>query len=356
MKESKLTVAVVGAVCLGLLAYLVCFSVRVDEMAVLYRFNKVRKVIRPSVGLADQAPLQLPPGTEDAEVVRRAGVFLKWPYPIDKVKKYDQRIRTLEGPLTQQQLPDNNQIIPRVYATWRVVDPVAFENSLGSDLTTAGQRLKNLVGNETAVVFGTHTLGNVVNTDRDELQFDQIEKEILANVRRTLASKENAYGIEVCSLGIMWVTLPEETTQAVFRRMQKERQRIAEELRSEGRRLKREKVAEAREEEDKIIAEANASATHIRAQAEAEAAEYYDTFAKNQGLAIFLRRLEAIRRIAASASDRDQPLTLVLSTKSEPFIAFEEGIGGGQLEEATPGRMADLLQATEKAFSSASEE
>lgn len=355
MKESKLTVAVVGLVCLGLLAYLVCFSVRVDEMAVLYRFNNVKAVVRPSLGPMAETPLRLPPGAEDAEIKRRAGLFLKWPYPIDKVKKYSQRIHTLEGPLTQQQLPDSNQIIPRVYATWRVVDPVAFENSLRSIRSTAERRLKNVIGNETAVVFGTHTLGDVVNTDREELEFDQIEEEILTGVRRSLESEEKSYGIEVCSLGIMWVTLPEETTQAVFRRMQKERQRIAEELRSAGQRMKREKVAEAREERDKIIAEANATATQIRARAEAEAAEYYDTFAKNQALSIFLRRLEAIRRIAASASGENQPLTLVLSTKSEPFVAFEEGIGQGQLEKLTPGKMDELLQTTEEAFSSTAE-
>ncbi|MGD2174734.1 MAG: SPFH domain-containing protein [Candidatus Brocadiaceae bacterium] len=357
MKESKLTVAVVAGVCVVLLLKLVVFTVPVDHMAVLYRLNKVRKVIKPNVSLVgDTATGQLHaqgPG-DGAKLVREAGLYFKLPYPIETVKYCDQRIRVLDGPLTQQQLPDGNQVLPRVYATWRIVDPVAFEKNLQSDEETAEKRLKTIISNQAGIVFGRHRLKDVVNTDPEELQFDEIERRILDGVTRALSVADNSYGIEVCSLGITWITLPEETTKAVFVRMQKERQRIAESLRAEGERIKRTKIAEAREKSDRITAEAEAEAKGIRAQGEAEAAQYYDTFARDQALAVFLRRLEAIRRIASAATAAGRPVTFVLSTRTEPFSMLERGIEE-TLEEQTGPDLGELLRATEELSSAAKE-
>ncbi len=328
MKESKLTIAVVAAVCIGLLLSQFVFSVRMDEMVVLYRFNKVKKVIKPNIGLAGEGGTQkIVPGETGAEVVERAGWFIKLPWPVDRVVHYDQRIRTLDGPLTQQQLPDDNQIIPRVYATWQVVDPVAFERSLKSDEEEAKKRLKEIISNQSGVVFGRHTLNDVVNTDPEELEFDQIEQEIFQSVKKSLTTAESPYGIRVCSMGISWITLPQQTTQAVFMRMQAERMRVAETLRAEGQRLRRTIEAEAKEERDKIVAQAQAEAKKIRARGEAEAARFYDTFAKDQELAVFLRRLEAIRTIAAGAARSGSPVTFVISTKTEPFSLLEQRVG-----------------------------
>jgi len=83
--------------------------------------------------------------------------------------------------------------------------------------------------------------------------------------------------------------------------------------------------AEAQQQRDQILADAEAQAKDIRAQAEAEAAQYYSTFAKNESLAIFLRRLEGLRRIAINAQASGQPITLVLSTKSDIMNVLDKG-------------------------------
>jgi len=349
MKGNWLTVTVVALVFAGLLTALVTFTVPVDKMAVLYHWNKPKMVVKPTVGLESEQDTTV----EDAwaaagiEVVRKAGWFIKWPWPIDRVQRHDQRIRTILGTLTQQQLRDNYHASPRLYATWRIVDPIAFERTLKNDEETAKQRLKNIIGASSGVVFGEHELRDVVNTDESRLQFDEIEQAVFDGVKASLEGEQQPYGIEVCTLGISWITLPEETTQKVFERMQKERATHAETLRAEGDKEKRRLVAEARSAAGLIGAQAEADAKRIRAQGEAEAAQYYDTFAKDETLAIFLRKLEAIRRIAVSAARSGRPLSLVLSTDSPVFQLLEHGPSEADLGMLGSPEVKDLLGPSE---------
>lgn len=327
MRDKKLTVAVVALVSIGLLAYLVVYSVRVDSVAAHYRFGKVLRVIRPTVGQSTDAEGALAESTleEGVEVITRAGWFFKLPWPFDSVAKYDQRMRIVDNRPTQTQLPDGNQVIPRVYATWRLVDPIAFQQNLRGDIETAEARLENIINNSANSVLGKYRLEDLVNTDPEKLKFDQVEEDIYSSVKRELTNMENAYGIELTSLGITWIALPEETTTAVFARMRKERESVAKELEATGQRIKRTKIAEARQQRDRILAEAEAEAKDIRAQAEAEVATYYETFAKNEELAIFLRRLEALSNITTAARNRGEPITLVVSALTEPFRALYTG-------------------------------
>jgi len=325
MREKWATVLAVMAVGLGLLGYLVVYNVRVSEVAVHKRFGRVIKVIRPTVTADQEALIASLDGLEDVAVENRAGLFPKLPWPFDTVEKYDQRVRVIDGPLAQIQLADEYQLIPRVYATWRVVDPVAFEKSLKGDMGTAEQRLKTIIGNESGKVFGGHRLRDVVNTNRDELQFDGIEQEIFDGIKASLAGMEQAYGIEVSSVGLTWMALPQGTTEAVFARMSEERKRLAEAHRAEGESDKETKIAGAEATRKRMLAEAEADAKRIRAEAETEAARYYETFAQDAELAVFLRELEALRKITSSAADLKEPITFVLTTKTRPFGILEDG-------------------------------
>jgi membrane protease subunit HflC len=342
MREKKLTVAAVFLVCVGLLAYLVVFSVRVDEVAAQYRVGNPVRIIRPILGeKSDEEAAALATKYPDVAIVTRAGWFWKLPWPFDTVKKFDQRVRNVDGPASQTQLPDGNHIIPRVYATWRIYDPVAFQKVLSGDLGNAEDRLRNIIGNETTAVFGQHNLDDVVNTDLTRLKFDQIEQGIYEGVRKDLAQSAGAqnadvYGIEVLSLGIQRIALPDDTTKAVFGRMVAERTMVAGKFVAEGDRIQRTKVAEAKQEQDKILAAAEAEAKDIRAQGEAQAAQYYEVFAKNEHLAVFLRRLESLRKIATAAAKGGQPITLVLSAKTPPFDALESGPQGSKQEAPPP--------------------
>jgi membrane protease subunit HflC len=338
MREKKLTIVAVFLVCLGLLAYLVVFSVRIDQVAAQYRVGKVVRIIRPLLATNSDAEVaNLRATYPGVAIVTHAGWFWKLPWPFDKVEKFDQRVRNVDGPASQLQLADGNHVIPRVYATWRIYDPVAFQKSLSGDLQQADDRLSNLIGSDTNAVFGRHNLQDLVNTDSTKLEFDQIEQSILTSVQneKELAPQASAYGIQVLSLGIERVALPQDTTRAVFGRMIAERNMVSAKLQAEGQRIRRTKIAEAKQEQDKILADAQAQAKDILAQGEAQAAQYYKVFAQNQDLAIFLRRLEALKKITADAINSGQPIALVLSSKTEPFTVLDNG-PQGQKETAPP--------------------
>ncbi len=325
MKGKWLSVSVVGLVFVGLLMYLVVYSVRVDQIAAHYRFGKVLKIIRPKLGLATErtglAPAALPEGVP---VEEKAGWFFKLPL-FDKVEKVDQRIRHVDGPTAELQLPDDNLLLPRVYATWRITNPVAFQESLEGDEERAIDRLKEFIGGETQEVFGRYNLEDVVNSDPEKLKFDQIEEEIFSGVKQRLAAGEKAYGLEVCSLGITWIALPEAATPAVFERMKQERRTEAEALKVQGEAIKTTRIARAREQRDKILADAEAIAKRERAEGEAEAALSYKTLAQHPELANFLRSLESFVNICKVAAEKGQPITFVINTRTPPFQLLENG-------------------------------
>jgi membrane protease subunit HflC len=333
MREKKLTIAVVILVCIGLLTYLVVFSVRVDQVAAQYRAGKVVRVFRPTLAAESAEGGILAKTYQGATVVTRAGWFWKLPWPFDRVERFDQRVRNVDGPASQTQLPDGNHVVPRVYATWRIYDPVAFQKSLRGDAGKAEKNLRAMIGNQTSNVFGQHNLADVVNTDREKLKFDQIESDIYDGVRKDLAQSADAYGIEVLSLGIQRIALPDDTTTAVFGRMTAERNQVASKLMAEGDRKRRTAISEANQQRDTILANAEADAKDIRSKGESAAAQYYAVFAKNEALAVFLRRLESLRAIAANAADAakgGQPITLVISAKTPPFdvlLAGPQGAG-----------------------------
>jgi len=338
MRERWLTIIVVAAVFVVLLAYQVTYTVRVDQVAAHYRFGRVIKIVRPTLGLTEeQARQALAQGeASGVPVIPRAGCFLKLPWPVDRIRWFDQRIRYVDGHATQLQLPDENQLIPRVYATWRISDPVAFQKSLMGEEEQAKDALRQIIGGRTQEVFGRYRLHDIVNTDADQLKFDQIEREILEAVKSAVESSDKAYGIEVCSLGISWIALPDSATTAVFARMEQERRTEAEKLMEEGKKIRRTTVAEAQEKRDKVLADAEARAKGIRAEAEAEAAKSYEVFARNPDLSILLRSLESLENMTKSAADKNAPFTFVLDTKTPPFDRLLHGSSAAASPEEVP--------------------
>jgi membrane protease subunit HflC len=326
MAKRRLTTVVLVLITLGLLSYLFVFSVRVDQVAAQYRLGKVLRIIRPPLELGGERLRTHEAGTtEGVPVVERAGWFFKLPWPFDKVRPLSQKVRYVDGPLTQLQLPDENQLIPRVYCTWRIVDPVAFDQSFMGDPVTAQERLKEIIDGRTPEVVGRYTLRDLVNTDPKQLKFDQIENEIFQKVKADAESPEKGYGIEVCDLGITWIALPEDATAAVFNRMDLERKTEAEKLTEQGKAIKRTTIAAANKDRDVALASADAEARRIRAEGEAEAAKSYEVFARDQEFAIFLRRLDAMKVIANKALEAQRPLTYVMDTNTPPWDILKAG-------------------------------
>jgi len=262
VRESKITVAVVVGVIALLAVYLFVFQVRVTEVAVHYRpKGTVYRVLNA--------------GPED-----ESGLYFRLPWPIDQVVKYDRRIRMLDGPLPQTQLKDNQQVIISFYAAWRLGDPLAFEQSLRGNWKEAEKNLKDVIFNETSKAVAHLTFRDLVSTNEEELKFEELEAEIMEGVKRAIEAK--GYGLEVVSLGVRRIAIPESTTRKVFERMQEERKKVAERFRSEGLTEKRTIIAEAQKQAEDMLADAESRAKRIRAEGEAEEAKFYAIFARGR--------------------------------------------------------------------------
>lgn len=304
MREKWPTVLFAAVACIALVTYLVVFQVRINQVAVHYRWGGVHRVI-------------------NAGNQNEAGWFFKAPWPVDRIAKYDKRVHVMDSRLNQTQLADQWNVIVSTFAGWRITDPVQFRSALNGDVATAENTLQDDLFDATSEVLGDYTIQNLVSTSEEELKFDAIEEKVASRVRETI--QNNNYGIEVSSFGIKRVALPQSTTQDVFARMRAQWNKRATEYTSEGESQKAELIEEAESQKQKMIADARAKAKQIMAEGEAEAAQYYDTFAQAPEFAIFLRRLESLDKIAEQAAQNRQPITFVLDTKTEPFGLLKQG-------------------------------
>jgi modulator of FtsH protease HflC len=278
---------VVGLVILlifGSISFL--FQVRESEVAFLTTFGK-----------ADEA-------------VIKPGLRFKLPWPIQKVHRFDARLHNFEGKFEEAQTLDQRNILVLVYVGWRITEPQKFNRSFPGGVDDAKRNLESLVRSAKNATVGTHNFSDFINTDPAKLKFDEIEKEMLAQVAGTAKEK---FGLEVKSLGIKRLGFPESVTQKVFERMKEERQRLVKQFEGEGDRDATKIRSTAERERSEKLADAEAAATRSRGEAEKEAAKAYKTLEQNKELAVFLQKLASMEAIA---KDRT---TLILDQNSSPF-------------------------------------
>lgn len=263
----------------------VVFVVREGEVAVLTRLGK------------------------PVAAIEEAGLYRRWPWPIERAHIFDRRLHSIENALEESLTHDGKNVLVGLYAGWRIRDPIRFLERVGG-VEQAETNLDGLLRTAKNAAIGRHRFAHLVNTDPDALQLDAIEQEILADVAPAAAER---YGVDVKFVGIRRIGLPEAITQSVFERMRAERMELADRYRSEGEAESIALRAQANSERDKILAKADADAKRIRAEGDAAAVEYYKIFEQNPDLAMFLRKLEVLEE---TLKDR---ATVVLSTDSEPF-------------------------------------
>jgi modulator of FtsH protease HflC len=290
--KRNLVMLLLGLIVAALFVLLqVLFTVREGEAVVLTTFGK------------------------PVRTMTEAGLYSRWPWPIQKVYRYDCRVQCLEGALQETMTQDGKNVLVSVYAGWRIREPLHFLERVGT-LEQAEAGLDGLLRNYKNAVLGRHPFSNLITTDTRAAKYEKIENEMLSAVRPEALER---YGIEVVFLGIRRIGLPEATTAKVFERMRAEREELAERYRSEGEGEAIRIRAEADRQRDQMLAKAEADAKRIRADGDAKAAEYYQAFEKNPDLAMFLRKLEVLEVILKQKS------TVVLSDDTEPFDLLRGG-------------------------------
>jgi modulator of FtsH protease HflC len=288
MKKNPLnmTIGALLIVIFGLLLFL--FQVRTSEVAVVTTFGRpTRPIVEP-------------------------GLYVKAPWPIQKVHKLDKRIQNFESKFEETLTPDGYSLLVMVYAGWRISEPTLFfPKFAGGSVGEAERTLDALIRSAKNEVVGDHPFSHFISTDEKNLKFTEIEGEILKKVQAQLQA--NKYGIDVEFLGIKKLGLPESVTQNVFERMQSERQVLVSRIESEGSSEAEMIRAAANRDAAKLISNADAEATRIRGEGEAEAAKSFAVLNQDPTLANFLQRLTGLELFL-----RDRT-TLILDQNTSPL-------------------------------------
>ncbi|MEM1185771.1 MAG: SPFH domain-containing protein [Planctomycetota bacterium] len=260
----------------------------------------------------------------DGAIQDEPGLKFKWPYPIQSVTKYDQRLRLLQAKSATQQTADDSQIVVEAFATWRVSDPLKFYQRFSN----AGQRSadhfrqaqENLAARLTSAMGETSKfrLSELFTAEQNASQLPQLEDRMFAAISASTdgAPSLTEYGVEVTSVGINRIELPAETTTKVIERMGANRDRLAQELESQGTARATAIEAQAQADAEKIRRFADRRASEIRARGEREAAEFLAQMNENVELAVFLQNLELMREAMAKR------FTFIMSEDDFGFSLF----------------------------------
>lgn len=251
---------------------------------------------------------------EPRRVYSEPGLYFKIPL-FENVIYVDKRILDLENPSQEVIASDQKRLVVDAFARYRVNDVLKFYQSVGS-IEGANSRLSTLLNSALRRVLGEATLTHVVRDDRGAL---------MARVRDQLDREAEAFGIKVIDVRIRRADLPEQNSQAVYQRMQTERQREAAEFRAQGAQRAQEIRAKADREATIIVAEANSQADQIRGQGDGERNRIFaDAYGKDQDFFAFYRSMSAYEN-AMHANDT----RLVIKPDSEFFRFFGNSAGKG---------------------------
>ncbi len=216
-------------------------------------------------------------------VVSEPGLNLKAPF-IDNVIAIDKRILDLEAPAQEVIASDQKRLVVDAFARYRIHDPLRFYQSLGSK-TAADSQLAILLNSALRRVLGEATFIQVVRDQRADL---------MARIRDLINHEAENYGIEVVDARIRRADLPEQNSQAVYQRMQTERQREAAEYRAQGLQRAQEIRSKADREVTVLVAEATSKSEQIRGEGDATRNQIFaDAFNKDPDFFAFYRSMQA---------------------------------------------------------------
>jgi membrane protease subunit HflC len=249
---------------------------------------------------------------EPVRVVTEPGLNFKVPF-IDTVISIDKRILDLENPAQEVIASDQKRLVVDAFARYRIKDALRFYQSIGS-IQAANIQLTTLLNAAMRRVLGEVTFINVVRDERDAL---------MTKIRDQLDREAANYGIRVVDVRIRRADLPEQNSQAVYQRMQTERQREAAEFRAQGGQKAQEIRSKADREATVIIAEANSQAEQVRGEGDGERNRLFaEAYGKDADFFAFYRSMSAYE-----ASMKGSDTRFLLRPDSEFFRYFANPTG-----------------------------
>ncbi len=225
------------------------------------------------------------------EVITEPGLNFKLPPPLQNVSYIDKRLLTLDSTDAEPMLTAEKQrVVIDWYVRWRITEPSEYIRNVGLDENAGATQLNRVVRNAFQEEINKRTVKELLSVKREDLMAD-VKREVLESV-----GGEKPWGVDVVDVRITRVDYVEAITESVYRRMEAERKRVANELRSTGA-AEGEKIrADADRQREITIANAYRDAQKVKGEGDAEAAGVYSlAFGKDPQFARFYRSLEAYK-------------------------------------------------------------
>ena len=290
--RTPLTITLVAIVIVLVIANMSLFTVDQRQQAIVFRLGEV------------------------VSIKTKPGLYWKLPL-VEDVRFFDIRIHTVDSEEPERFLTsEKKNVLVDSFVKWRIRDVEQYYISVGGDERRARDRLSKTVNDSLRAEFGKRTVYQVISGERDE---------IIELMREKVDDDARKIGVKVLDVRLKRVDLTKEISEAVYRRMEAERKRVANELRSTGF-AEAEKIrADADREREIIIAKAYRDAQTVKGDGDAQAAAIYArAFRQDPDFYDFYRSLDAYRETFRNKGD-----LLILEPDSE-FFKYMQKPGGGR--------------------------
>jgi membrane protease subunit HflC len=296
----------------GIVALFVLFVVVIVGYSSVFTVSQTEQVLVVRLG-------------EPVRVVTEPGLNFKAPF-IDTVISIDKRILDLENPSQEVIASDQKRLVVDAFARYRIKNALRFYQSIGS-IQAANIQLTTLLNASLRRVLGEVTFINVVRDEREAL---------MGRIRDQLDKEADGYGIQVVDVRIRRADLPEQNSQAVYQRMQTERQREAAEFRAQGGQKAQEIRSKADREATVIIADANSTAEQVRGAGDGERNRLFaEAYGKDPDFFAFYRSMTAYENGLKSNDTR-----FLLRPDSDFFKFFSNSSGKPPVAAAAASPLA----------------
>ena len=303
----------------GIVALFVLFVVVIVGYSSVFTVSQTEQVLVVRLG-------------EPVRVVTEPGLNFKAPF-IDTVISIDKRILDLENPSQEVIASDQKRLVVDAFARYRIKNALRFYQSIGS-IQAANIQLTTLLNASLRRVLGEVAFITVVRDEREAL---------MARIRDQLDREADGYGIQVVDVRIRRADLPEQNSQAVYQRMQTERQREAAEFRAQGGQKAQEIRSKADREATVIIADANSTAEQVRGAGDGERNRLFaEAYGKDPDFFAFYRSMTAYENGLKSNDTR-----FLLRPDSDFFKFFSNSSGKPPVAaaEASPASATPMAAA-----------
>ena len=252
---------------------------------------------------------------EPKRAITEPGLHWRIPF-IQNVVYTDKRVLDLEAPAEEVIAADQKRLVVDTFARYKIVDQLRFYQSVGS-IEAVSSRLASIVNSSLRRVLGGQKFQVMLTGERQQM---------MKKIRDLSDAEAKTFGVEVIDVRIKRADLPAANSQAIYRRMQTEREREAREFRAQGAEASQMIKSQADREKSELLANARKTSEIKRGEGDAEAIKIFaESFGSDPEFFSFYRSIKAYKESLGLANT-----TLVLSPDSNEFLKFFNVISGGK--------------------------